>query len=166
MHESSMKHMSDFVNENLNKDMPLCILDIGASDIHGAYRPLFNSNPLWKYTGLDIVAGANVDIVASHEHHYPVGDSSFDVVVSGQVLEHVEDIYAFADEIYRIVKPGGMVCIIAPCVWNEHKFPHDCWRFYPDGLRFLFVKKAKFKEVKIFYIWNGPDCVAILKKPE
>jgi len=40
-------------------------------------------------------------------------------------------------EIARILKPGGLCCIIAPSGGPEHKYPVDCWRFFPDGLRAL-----------------------------
>jgi SAM-dependent methyltransferase len=153
--------MTEFV-ATLNPEKYLRILDIGAMDMGGSYRKLFDK-PLWIYEGLDTSVGKNVDIVTKDMYHYPIADEVYDVVVSGQVLEHVEDIYAWADEATRILKLGGIMCIIAPCAWCEHKFPVDCWRFYPDGMRFLFVKRTKkLKEINIF--WKGQDCVAILKK--
>lgn len=162
MHKTSFDQMTKFVDEYLNKDAKLDILDIGS--IGGwNYKGLCVS-PSWKYTGMDLKAGANVDVVSEDMYHYPFADCSFDVIISGQTLEHVEDIYAVAEEIVRILKPGGIVCVIAPCAWCEHKFPYDCWRFYPDGMRYLFVKRAGLSEIKIFY--EHQDCVAILKKEE
>jgi hypothetical protein len=38
-------------------------------------------------------------------------------------------------EIARVLKPEGLCCIIAPSSGPVHRFPIDCWRFYPDGLR-------------------------------
>ena len=38
-------------------------------------------------------------------------------------------------EMRRALKPGGHCCIIAPSAGPEHRYPVDCWRVYPDGLR-------------------------------
>ena len=37
-------------------------------------------------------------------------------------------------EIARVLKVGGLCCILAPSSGPEHRYPVDCWRFYPDGL--------------------------------
>ena len=42
----------------------------------------------------------------------PFEDASFDAVVSTQVYEYVTDIEAAFGELYRVVKPGGRVCIV------------------------------------------------------
>jgi hypothetical protein len=36
-------------------------------------------------------------------------------------------------EISRVLVPGGLVCIIAPGAQGVHRFPVDCWRFFPDS---------------------------------
>ena len=160
MHKTSIDRMTEFV-ATLDKQKPLEILDIGAAGSQ-AYRSLFDS-PVWKYSGLDLHAEGNVNIITTDPYHYPIEDNKYDVVISGQALEHVEDIYAWADEAIRILKSNGIMCIIAPCAWCEHKFPYDCWRFYPDGMRFLFIKRTKkLKEINIY--WKGQDCVAIMTK--
>lgn len=151
------------------EDKQLEILDIGADDLNGSYRPLF-SNPKWKYTGIDLTAGKNVDIILVDPYQFPFEDSKFDLVVSGQCLEHVEDIYAWADEAIRVLKPGGRMCIIAPASWQLHAFPYDCWRFMPDGFRFLFVKRTKKLKEQIIGVANGNidnregHCYGIFKK--
>ena len=57
------------------------ILDVGSRDINGTYRALIEGRG-WKYTGLDIVAGSNVDVVAK-PFCYPFPDGAFDIVISG-----------------------------------------------------------------------------------
>jgi SAM-dependent methyltransferase len=161
MHEASYRHMARFVEKHLDRNQQLKILDVGSCDINGSYRPLFNA-PGWVYSGLDVVAGKNVDIVASEPYCYPVESGSFDVVVSGQALEHIEDTVAVALEMARALRPGGVMCVIAPCNFAEHRYPIDCWRFYPDGFRWLFCKRAGLLEKEIFTV--TPDTVAILEK--
>lgn len=43
-----------------------------------------------------------------------IGDNSFDVVVSFQVIEHIRDDNFFLKEIYRVLKPGGKALISTP----------------------------------------------------
>ena len=38
------------------------------------------------------------------------------------------------EEIARVLKPGGKVCIIAPNGFEEHRYPVDCYRFFSDGM--------------------------------
>ena len=148
MHESTYKEMQKSVSGYLDRSRDLSILDIGSLDVNGTYKPLFE-NPKWKYTGLDLVAGENVDIVSAEPYHYPFSDQSFDVVVSGSCMEHVEDLHAFIKEAARVLKKDGTMCIIAPWVWEEHRFPRDYWRILPDGMKFLLEKIAGLPILRI-----------------
>jgi 2-polyprenyl-3-methyl-5-hydroxy-6-metoxy-1,4-benzoquinol methylase len=48
----------------------------------------------------------------------PYPDASIDIACSLEVVEHVEDQFAFARELYRILKPGGLAIISTPNVLN------------------------------------------------
>ena len=65
-------------------------------------------------------------------------DSSFDYVLSDQVLEHVEgDPFKAISECRRILRPGG-IAIHTTCFINPvHGVPRDFWRFTPDALELL-----------------------------
>ena len=49
---------------------------------------------------------------------WPVEDVSVDLVVSDNVLEHLDRPDVFFSEIDRVLKPGGHVCIRTPNVWS------------------------------------------------
>jgi hypothetical protein len=59
------------------------VLDIGSMDINGNNRYLFDN---YKYTGIDIGTGNNVDMVVSG--HLFRSDEQFDVIVSTECFEH------------------------------------------------------------------------------
>lgn len=158
MHETSYNEMKRFVEKYLDRDQELKIIEIGSLDVNGSYRPLFDS-PNWIYTGLDLDAGKNVDIVASDPYNYPFESNSFDVVISGSTLEHVEDMHAFIKEAARIIKKDGIMCVIAPWTYPEHKYPVDCWRILPDGMRFLLSKIAGINVLNVHK--NEEDCIGI-----
>jgi SAM-dependent methyltransferase len=48
----------------------------------------------------------------------PFDDDAFDAVVAVEVIEHVEDQFAFLRELARVAKPGGMVIVTTPNVLN------------------------------------------------
>jgi SAM-dependent methyltransferase len=153
MHQSSLENMARFRETWLahrEKD-PLVILDLGSMDVNGSYREMFDRPP-WIYTGLDVVPGKNVDIVLKNTYHWREIDSgSVDVLISGQAFEHIAFFWITMLEIARILKPGGICCIIAPSSGPEHRYPVDCWRFFPDGMDAL----ARFARLKVLAIDNG-----------
>lgn len=67
-----------------------------------------------------------------------VEDSTFDVVFSLSVIEHVPEAWKWIKEQRRIVKPGGLVIAVNPTSWPFHASPVDCWRIYPSGYEALF----------------------------
>ena len=67
-------------------------------------------------------------------------DNSWDYIISDQMLEHTEHPWKVADEMYRILKPGGRV-VCTTCGYNPiHNRPADYYRFLPEGLKILFEK--------------------------
>ena len=137
MHKQSFELMAGFVKKHLNPKKKLEIVDIGSQDVNGCYKDLFK-NKFWTYTGVDIEEGKNVDVILLDSYKwFELGDNEYDVVICGQTLEHTEYPWEVIKQISRIMKVGGICCIIAPQIISEHKVPVDCWRFMPDGMRTL-----------------------------
>jgi len=115
----------------------LTVLDVGSAKVDGqpkCYRELFDPKK-FDYTGLDMVAGENVDIVAKNPYHFDmIADNSFDIVVSGQAFEHTEFFWITTEEIARVLKPEGYFCMVVPHRWQRHCCPVDCWRFDENGM--------------------------------
>ncbi len=65
-------------------------------------------------------------------------DNFFDVVVSAWVLEHLANPHEAFSEIYRVLKPGGVVIFLTPNVWN-----YNVWliRLIPERFHSFFTKK-------------------------
>jgi SAM-dependent methyltransferase len=148
--------MKDLVARYLTTKRPLSVVDIGSYDVNGSYRTLF-SIPDVLYRGIDLEAGPGVDIVLNSPYHFPIPTQSVDLIVSGQAFEHIEFFWRTWLEMYRILRPGGMIFLIAPSRGSEHRFPQDCWRFYPDGYRAL-AKYAPFELVEVTTDWQPhPD---------
>lgn len=178
MHKSSLDKMAWFVQQYLAADKGINkqILDLGSYDVNGSYKAFF-ADPSWNYQGIDMEAGNNVDIVLKNPYLWnEIKSKSQDVVISGQAFEHVEFFWVLIDEMARVLKPGGLICIIAPSRGYEHKYPVDCWRFYPDAFRAL----ARFAGLELLHVetqWESKgyteddsdawgDTIAVMRRPE
>lgn len=176
MHESSMKRMKWFAVNYLDHKKRLDILDVGSYNVNGCYREIFEELE-FKYTGLDMEPGPNVDITPKKTYIWSeIKDDSFDAVVSGQALEHIEFFWITMSEIVRVTKKGGIICVIAPNGFKEHRYPVDCWRFFTDGM----IALARFYNLEMLHAhtnaapetnndnWYSDDCadsMFIARKP-
>lgn len=178
MHKTSYENMRQFVEKYLSSRVgeKLTIVDLGSQDVNGmyTYRDFFQKDN-WKYVGVDMEEGKNVDVVIKNVYKWEeFADVSVDVVISGQTFEHIEYIWLTMQEISRILKPGGWGCIIAPSSGYEHKYPLDCWRILPDGFKAL-ARYANLEVVEVYVssdefaqslgeenTWR--DCVLVFKK--
>jgi SAM-dependent methyltransferase len=142
MHKESFNIMRYFVDNYLDINQELDVLDVGSFDVNGSYKSLFE-NPNWNYSGLDITDGPNVDYISKGLYDFGL-EKQFDVVISGNCLEHVEAPWKWIHEIQKVTKKGGFICIITPFSVGEHKYPLDCWRILPDGYKFLLEKEVDF----------------------
>jgi hypothetical protein len=142
----------------------LCVVDVGAADVNGSYRALFEPfSP--RYIGVDLAPGPGVDVVLRDAYRLPLPDASADVVLSGQMLEHCEYFWRAFEEMYRILHPDGYLFLIAPSAGPEHRYPVDCYRFYPDAFRTL----AAMTQCRLVEVWldeRGPwrDLVGVFAK--
>jgi SAM-dependent methyltransferase len=140
MHDSSLSLMSKFIEKYLmgtGDKINYKVLDFGSKDVNGSYKELFNQIEC-DYIGLDMEPGKNVHFVPRDLYKWTeIESSSIDVVVSGQALEHTEYFWLIFGEFARVLRKGGLLCVIAPSSGPEHKHPIDCWRFFPDGFRSL-----------------------------
>jgi SAM-dependent methyltransferase len=146
--------MKRFRDTYLGPQKHLRILDVGSADVNGTYADLFD-NPNWTYRGADMVEGKNVHVILVDPYDWRnIESNSFDVVISGQTFEHIEYFWITILQIARIMKVGGLACIIAPSSGPQHRHPTDCWRYYPDGLRAI-AKWAKMEVLETSTEWEA-----------
>lgn len=151
MHDSSYRLMSTLVGplvaelEGLAAPMRPRVLDVGARDLNGTYRPIFDGLG-WQYWGADLQHGPNVDVLVSDEGDgwtYLAHEVRPHLIVSGQQLEHDREPWRTVSRFAAALVPGGIVVLIAPFVFPLHH-PPDYWRFTPAGLGQLLAQTGRF----------------------
>ena len=164
MHQQSLDQAAVFRDKYL-RDEPLSIAEIGScSDSGGSYRYTFD-RPHWKYTGFDLAPGGHVDILLGDAETWTVPEGhagKYDVVLSGQTLEHVRRPWLWFPKVVEFCRSGGLIWITAPNTWEFHEFPIDCWRIWPDGMRTLFEDSGMI-ELECFFL--PCDTYGVARKP-
>lgn len=131
MHPSALESTRRLVNLYVPKNTSLTVLDVGSQQVAGqplSHRQLFDM-ACCRYVGVDLEAGPNVDQVLTKPYGLPFDDDSFDVVICGQVFEHIPFFWVTALEFARVVKNDGFIILSAPSRGHVHNPPFDGWRF-------------------------------------
>ena len=71
----------------------------------------------FKYTGVDIIKGENVDIVLNDPYKFPFEDGTIDAIISISTFEHTEFFWLTYLEILRVLKSDGLFFLNAQS-WN------------------------------------------------
>lgn len=176
MHKSALlncSHFFELYGKKVQGRQPnATVAEIGAQDVNGSLRAVCPAG--FFYTGLDFVPGKGVDLVLDDPYSFPLADESADIVLSSSCFEHSEMFWLVYLEVLRILRPGGLFYLNVPSNGPFHRYPVDCWRFYPDSGRAL-VAWAKRNGMKPALLesytsaqdddyWN--DYVAIFVKDE
>jgi SAM-dependent methyltransferase len=125
------------------------VLEVGPDGNPSTYRQQITTPVTWSTADLASQvdaggerlwgsgAGEDLTFAMRTEYDIPAADAAFDIVVSGQVIEHVRKPWIWMKELARVCTPGGVVVTVNPVSWPYHEAPVDCWRIYPEGMRSL-----------------------------
>lgn len=156
MHASAMARMNECIEKYMSKDREYQLLDFGSFTNKG--QKLNHRMLLEDYrctiTGVDIQRGNNVDIQMTQPYRIPVASNTQDIVISGQVFEHIPFPWASILEIARVLKTGGHFFMTVPSRGHHHS-TYDLWRFYPDSMR-AFAAFAELELLEAYTDWP-PD---------
>ncbi|MBA4108228.1 MAG: methyltransferase type 11 [Leptothrix sp. (in: Bacteria)] len=132
MHTTAMKNADMFFKTYMGPDYQgKVIVEIGSQDVNGSIRSVAPAGN--DYIGIDFVEGPGVDLVLKNPYKLPLEDNSVDCFVSSSVFEHSEMFWLLFIEIIRVLKPNGLFYMNVPSNGPFHRYPVDCWRFYPDS---------------------------------
>ena len=110
------------------------VLDLGCGQL--PYIEFFPDMKIKEFYGVDLsleslkIARRNFNgafpliLVRYGVKNIPFRDTSVDIVVSSEVLEHLDDPKEYLKEIHRVMKDGGYLSLSTPCV-STHLYPHN-----------------------------------------
>lgn len=135
MHPSSLLNMREAKQHLAYLRPGAKVLDVGGRGLKSdrSYKSIF---PDTDYHVADIEDGLGVTHVMPGPYELPFPDETFDLVVSGQMLEHCENPFKSVAEMKRVLKTGCRMVLIAPSTGPRHD-KRDGWRFLDDA--FLFI---------------------------
>lgn len=96
-----------------------------------------------KYVMSDFMEGADVDVLADcHSLSKTFGEGSFDTVIACSVWEHLDFPWIAAEEVWKVLKPGGIFFVQTHFIFEQHGYPNDTFRYTTRGLENLFKKMS------------------------
>jgi len=134
------------------------IIELGSGEGYGIQllAPLANHYLAVDKFDTDISGHSNVEF---RKQLMPslsgIADNSFDFAVTFQVIEHIKDDKAFVAEIYRVLKPGGMLLLSTPN--RPMSLTRNPWhiREYTAAELSAVVSK-KFQKVEVKGVFGSP----------
>lgn len=115
------------------------LLDVGCGKMPYKNYILAQSD-VTDYVGLDIEQALVYDAEISPDYTWdgvtmPFEDDRFDCVIATEVLEHCPEPEVVLNEVFRVLKPQGVLFFTVPFLWNLHEVPHDEYRYTPFSLQ-------------------------------
>lgn len=115
---------------------PARVLVVGGGTVGQGMDALYANGDISIYS-FDIYASDWVQLIAD-AHKIPFAEDTFDAVVIQAVLEHVLQPNTVVNEIWRVLKPDGLVYAETPFMQQVHEGAYDFTRFSESGHRYLF----------------------------
>ena len=138
------------------------VLDVGSgvgygskilAEKAGSVLALDVSEEAVRYAG-ERYAGENIELVVGDCHELPLASHSMDVVVSYELIEHLQGQKAHLLEVSRVLKPDGLTVISTP---NRIFYSQESNQANPfhtrefDFQEFLDFLKSVFSSVQIYF---------------
>ena len=124
-------------------DCPGPVYEFGSYQVEGQldYADLRSLFPGKDYVGCDMRPGPGVDRVEDVSA-ISLPDQSAGTVLCIETFEHVFEVRRAFDEVFRVLKPGGVFVITSPLNFRIHGYPDDYWRMTPNCLRRMMAPYA------------------------
>ena len=125
-----------FIKSNA-KDIKGRVLEIDDSRYTKAY-----GKGVTKSDVLDInPKNQNANIIADLRRMPQVPSNTYDCLVITHVLGMVDEVDKAVAELYRVLKPGGVILATSSCLSPTYDLTNNYWRFTNAGFKYLFGKK-------------------------
>lgn len=125
------------------------LLDVGCG--YMPYKSLVLQSPssVKNYIGLDLKDNLyqKPDLVWDGQT-IPLEDCSVNCAIATEVFEHCREPEIVMKEIWRVLKPEGILFFTVPFLWNLHDVPYDEYRYTPFSLK-RHLSNSGFNSIKL-----------------
>src|ERR1700712_3430221 len=128
LRDATIKSINELTADNKN----LLLADFGCGDM--PYRTVIEPH-VGKYLGIDLEMNPKAEHHIGFDSKTTLPNDYADIILSNQVLEHVDTPSGYLQEAFRILKPGGSIILTTHGYWFYHPTPNDYWRWTSAGLR-------------------------------
>src|SRR3546814_579539 len=129
---SDLKHTLQLLEKYNTKKKDSLLLDFGCGDM--PYREVIEPK-VGRYLGVDLEMNPRAEHHIDFDSKTSLPGEYADIVLSNQVLEHVDSPQGYLEEARRLMKPDGVLLLSTHGYWFYHPNPNDYWRWTSAGLR-------------------------------
>lgn len=143
------------------------VLDFGCGNM--IYKPFFTEKWVTDYVGIDIGDSPefNENYIVYTGGKTPLNDNEFDIIISTQVFEHLNNPEFYGEELERITKNGCYMFITIAHLWEYHAYPQHFYNIFYDAIPHIF-KKSEIISIQ----WDTTNmqnimqlfCITLLRK--
>ena len=117
-----------------------------------------------RYIGVDIDPDCKPTVAADLDLPLPFTNGAADSVMIANCFYIVRQPGKLLEEVFRVLKPGGVVMLVAPLIWQYCPDPKDFWRFTSDAVDLL-LQEAGFKDISLIGVGGRWSSSAHLISP-
>ena len=152
----SKKVLTRILQEKDPDDNKSFVINMG-SGVESFYKKIFN--PFKGLIRIGIPHNGEVNAYGD-AMALPLKNDSVDLFISSSVIEHLPDPEKAVSELFRTIKPDGLVYAEIPFIGAYHMDPHDYQRYTISGIESLFNRHGFVLEEK--GICSGPITALVL----
>lgn len=126
--------------ENIEK-LSGTLLDVGCGIMPYREYLLENNSKITSYVGLDFESSVYPEYALGKPDKFwkgdviPMGNNTIDSIIATEFFEHCPNPESIMKEMIRVLKPGGILFLTVPFLWNLHIVPYDEYRYTPFSLK-------------------------------
>ena len=137
------------------------LLDVGCSTGEWA---LFWKNDGWESYGIDVnkenisqaeKKGIITKLCDLNSQQIPFADGYFDVIIAGEVIEHLVDTDRFVRDLFRCLKVGGYLLITTPNLVSLENRLRILFGFYPIWVDYKLANSGHVSPSATLRSWGG-----------